>query len=78
MFKFLKIFIEKLIFLLVDSDEKEHSFLELLVMLDETFRKLEINNFDCQKRAVCEAHLPHAEGTVGPVASSIVRIFRCV
>lgn len=45
-------------------------------MLDETFRKLNVNDFDCQKRAVCEAHLRHAEGKLGPVARRITYIFQ--
>lgn len=45
-------------------------------MLDETFRKLSVNDFDCQKRAVCEAHLRHAEGKLGPVARRINYIFQ--
>ena len=45
-------------------------------MLDDTFRNLHVNNFDCQKRAVCESHLHKADGSIGPIARRIVNIFR--
>lgn len=63
-------------YLYLEQEENEFKFLDLLSMLDETFRKLSVNDFDCQKRAVCEAHLRHAEGKLGPVARRINYIFQ--
>lgn len=47
-------------------------------MLDETFRKLEIYNFDCQKRAVCEAHQSRVKGGDGPVLRRFTYILKYV
>ncbi|KAI9562944.1 hypothetical protein GHT06_010400 [Daphnia sinensis] len=59
-----------------ENDEAGHTFMDLLAMLDDTFRKMHLNNFDCQKRAVCEAHQRRsATEPLGPFVRRIVYIF---
>lgn len=43
-------------------------------MLDETFRKMEIYNFDCQKRAICEAHQSYVKGNHGSIVQRFIYI----
>ena len=40
-----------------DEEKLEFSFLDFLIMLDDTFGKLEINDLECRQRAACEAYL---------------------
>ena len=45
-------------------------------MLDETFRKMQIQSFECQKHAVCEAHKLHSDKkSIEPFVRRITYIF---
>lgn len=57
------------------SDQDDYHFIELLAMLDDIFRRSGIKSMECQKRAVCEAHLRRVKGRLGPVARRIIYIF---
>lgn len=59
-----------------EDDDQQLTLLHLLMALDDYFRRMQVDDFECQKRAVCEAHLKRAQGKLGTAGRHVTRLFR--
>ena len=50
------------------------NIVEYIAMLEEVWRKFDVQDLECQKRLICELH--QDEETFGGIATNIVSMFK--